>query len=109
MAHYKLGLLLASDGDYKGAASLFKVAIARSSGRFPASHNDLGVMLAQMGHLTEAEREFQIALQQAEGKFAEADHNLKLCRTLLTVSAKNEIAALKLSERTEVLLHNRER
>ena len=60
-------------------------------------------MLARMGRLTEAEREFEVALRQANGEFAEATHNLKLCRSRLTSSAKLQIASLKIVETTGML------
>jgi tetratricopeptide (TPR) repeat protein len=97
MAQYKLGVLFASERDYETAATLFREAIARSGDHFPASHNNLGVMLAQLGRLTEADREFQIAVKQTHGTFDDAVYNHKLCRTLLTVAATTDLAALKLS------------
>lgn len=69
-----------------------------------ASHNNLGVMLAGMGRLTEAGREFEIGLKQTDDAFDDAAHNLKLCRSLLTASATNQVAGLKLVETTAELI-----
>ena len=97
VAHFQLGLLLAAEGDYEAAASCYKNAIARAGVHVPASHNNLGVLLARQGRLTEAGREFEIALRKAGGSFEDAANNLKLCRSLLTAQAKDQIAALKTS------------
>lgn len=95
-----LGLLVMAEGDEEAAAASFKEAIARSKDRFPASHNNLGVALARMGRLPEAKREFETALSQADGEFNEATHNLKLCRSLLVLHAKAQLASLKIVEAT---------
>lgn len=93
-AHFRLGLLLAKEGDYHKAATHFTEAITRD--RSPAGHNNLGVMLALMGQLHEAEREFEVAIKQADGSFADATNNLKLCRSLLIESTKDALTALRL-------------
>jgi tetratricopeptide (TPR) repeat protein len=98
VAHYRLGLLAMREGDYEGARTLFREAIARSRRPFPASHNNLGVALAREGHLSLAEQEFELALVQARGDFAEAAHNLRLCRAALTVGTKTQFASLKVVE-----------
>lgn len=100
-AHFRLGLLLASESDYERAATHFSKAITRETS--PGSHNNLGVMLALKGRLHEAEREFQIALRQAGGVFADATHNLKLCRSLLKASANDSLASLRLAATTHAL------
>lgn len=102
VAHYRLGLLLAREGDYEGAATLFREAIVRADNKFPASHNNLGVMLALAGRLTEAEREFKAALRQSDVAFEEAAHNLKLCRSLLNSPTKAQLALLKISTATDI-------
>ena len=115
-AHFMLGLLLIGEGGDEAAAASFKEAIALSKDRFPGSHNNLGVALARMGRLPEAKREFEIALRQADGELDEAADNLKLCRSLLALPAKAQVASLKtvetltglgnkLTERTNVQGH----
>lgn len=103
VAHYRLGLLKGREGDYDGAAALFKEALARSKDRFPAVHNNLGVMLALAGRVAEAEQEFEIALRQATERFEEAANNLKLCRLLQTQETQAASASLKVSDSTFVL------
>ncbi len=98
-AHFRLGLLLASESDYERAATHFSRAISRET--TPGSHNNLGVMLALKGRLHEAEREFEAALRQASGAFADATHNLKLCRSLLKTSAKDSLASMKVVATTK--------
>jgi len=98
-AHFRLGLLLASENDYERAATHFSKAITRET--TPGSHNNLGVMLALSGRLHEAEKEFEVALRQAGGAFAHAAHNLKLCRSLLRASAKDSLASLKVVTTTK--------
>jgi tetratricopeptide (TPR) repeat protein len=98
-AHFRLGLLLASENDYESAAIHFTEAIAGET--TPGSHNNLGVMLALSGRLHEAEKEFEVALKQAGGTFADAAHNLKLCRSLLRASAKDSLASLKVVATTK--------
>jgi len=98
-----LGLLAMREGDNEAAAAYFEEAIARSKDRFPASHNNLGVALARMGRLPQAYREFEAALRTADGEFSEARHNLKLCRSLLALSAKAQLASLKTFETTDSL------
>jgi tetratricopeptide (TPR) repeat protein len=93
-AHFRLGLLLAGEGDYDQAATHFTQAITRNSS--PASHNNLGVVLALKGHLQEAKKEFEVALKQADGAFADATNNLRLCRSLLAESAKDALTSLRL-------------
>lgn len=93
VAHYKLGLLNAYEGDYEGAAALFREAVARSKDRFPPAHNNLGVMLALAGRVAEAEPEFEIALRQSNADFGEAAHNLGLCRTLLSNKTRTALAS----------------
>jgi tetratricopeptide (TPR) repeat protein len=95
VAHYRLGLLAIREGDYEGAKTLFREAIARSRRRFPASHNNLGVALALAGHLNMAEQEFELALKQARGAFGEAADNLRLCRAALSGETKTQITSLK--------------
>ena len=92
VAHYKLGLLNAYEGDYEGAAALFREALARSKDRFPAAHNNLGVMLALAGRTAEAAPEFEIALRQSDAGFGEAAHNLELCRALLSDRTRTALA-----------------
>lgn len=115
LAHFRLGLLVAIAGDYEAAASCYRKAIARAGDHVPSSHNNLGVMLARQGRLTEAGREFEIALRQTGGAFDDAAHNLKLCRSLLSVSAQSagsaeaalgaaQIASLKIFGMVEVAL-----
>jgi len=99
-AHFRLGLLLASENDYERAATHFTEAITGNT--TPGSHNNLGVMLALKGRLREAEKEFEVALRQAGGAFADAAHNLKLCRSLLKASAKDSLASLKVVATTKV-------
>ena len=95
-AIYRLGLVFAREGDLENAAYLFRSAHARTGEHVPASHNNLGVMLAQMGKLGEAEVEFQTALTLSNGKFDDADHNLKLCRSLRsTADTRNQPLASK--------------
>lgn len=91
-AHYMLGVLVMGEANHEAAAASFREAIARSKERFPAGHNNLGVVLARMGRLPEAEREFETALRQSDGEFDEATQNLRLCRSLLTLS---QLTALK--------------
>jgi len=98
VAHYRLGLLAMREGDYEGADTLFREAIARSRRRFPASHNNLGVVLARAGRLSLAEPEFKTALKGTRGAFGEAAHNLKLCRSALAQGTKTQIASLKVVE-----------
>jgi tetratricopeptide (TPR) repeat protein len=93
-AHFRLGLLLAGEGEYDQAATHFTEAITRDSS--PAGHNNLGVVLALKGHLQEAEKEFEVALKQANGVFTDATNNLKLCRSLLADSAKEALTSLRL-------------
>jgi tetratricopeptide (TPR) repeat protein len=95
VAHYRLGMLAMREGNYEGANTLFREAIARSRRRFPASHNNLGVALARMGRLSMAEHEFEVALKQARGAFGEAAHNLGLCRAALAKGTKTQFASLK--------------
>lgn len=97
-AHFRLGLLLASETDYERAAVHFRKAIAGE--RTPGSHNNLGVMLALKGRLREAEREFELALRQSGGAFADAAYNLKLCRSLLKAESPDSFASLKVVETT---------
>ena len=82
-AIYKLGLLEATVGEFRKAADLFRDAASRKGHHVPASHNNLGVMLARLGFLKEAEKEFVIARKRSNGAFDDADHNLKLCRSLM--------------------------
>jgi Flp pilus assembly protein TadD len=84
------------EGDYAGASTLFREAIARSRQQFPASHNNLGVVLALAGRLSMAEQEFEAALKQSRGVLAEAAHNLRLCRAALAGGTKTQIASLKI-------------
>ena len=98
-----LGLLVMGEADHEAAAASFRSAIANSKDRFPASHNNLGVALARMGRLPEARREFETALRQADGDFNEATYNLKLCRSLLALNAKAQLASLKIVEATDRL------
>jgi tetratricopeptide (TPR) repeat protein len=95
VAHYRLGLLAMREGDYEGAITFFREAIARSRRQFPASHNNVGVALALTGHLSMAEQEFEVALNQARGDFEEAAHNLRLCRTALSKGTKIQFASLR--------------
>lgn len=104
VAHYRLGLFLAREGDYEAAATLFREAIARADHKFPAGHNNLGVMLALAGRLNEAEREFKAALRQSDVAFDEAAHNLKLCRSLLSAPTKGQLALLKISTAPDTLI-----
>ncbi|HXM36537.1 MAG TPA: tetratricopeptide repeat protein [Pyrinomonadaceae bacterium] len=110
-AHYRLGLLTAFAHNYEAAADLFKKAIALSRDQLPVSaaspdgqpgwgacHNNLGVVLALSGRLNEAKREFETALSQTHGTLPEVADNLKLCRAMLSSSAKAELASLKLTE-----------
>ena len=99
-AHFRLGLLLASEGEYEEAANHFTEAITWETS--PAGHNNLGVVLALNGRLHEAEREFEAALKQANGIFADATNNLKLCRFLLKTSAKDQLASMSLVATTRV-------
>lgn len=89
-AIYKLGLLEATAGEFKRAAELFRDAASRKGQHVPASHNNLGVMLARLGFLKEAEKEFVIALKRSNGAFEDADHNLKLCRSLMINTGRQE-------------------
>jgi tetratricopeptide (TPR) repeat protein len=100
-AHFRLGLLLASEGDYEKAVTHFREAIASETS--PAARNNLGVVLALNGRLHEAEREFEAALKQAGGVFADANNNLKLCRSLLKTSAKDQLTSLRLVAATRAL------
>ncbi|MCM3870407.1 MAG: tetratricopeptide repeat protein [Pyrinomonadaceae bacterium] len=94
-ANFRLGLLLAGEGDYERAAAHFTEAINRETSA--AGHNNLGVVLALGGRLHEAEKEFEAALKQAGGVFADATNNLKLCRSLLKASAaKDQLTSFKL-------------
>ena len=102
-ACFKLGVITANEDDSETAAALFKEAIKRWPGSFPASHNNLGAMLARSGRLREAEREFEIALTQARASLPEATHNLALCRSLLTVRAGTQVAFFQLSSETDLL------
>ena len=86
-AIYKLGLLEARAGAFQKAADLFRDAASRKGEHVAASHNNLGVMLAQLGFLKAAEEEFVIALKSADGVFVDAEHNLKLCRSMMRVAA----------------------
>jgi len=95
VAHYRLGLLAMREGDYAGADTLFREAIARSRRRFPASHNNLGVALALAGRMSMAEQEFELALKGARGAFKEAADNLRLCRSALASGTKTQFASLK--------------
>ncbi|MFN2512216.1 MAG: tetratricopeptide repeat protein [Pyrinomonadaceae bacterium] len=92
-AHFRLGLLFASENDYERAAIHFRKAI--SGERTPGSHNNLGVMLALKGRLREAEREFEAALRQSGGAFSDAAYNLKLCRSLMKTQSQDSLASLK--------------
>lgn len=95
-AHYMLGMLAMNEGDHKSAATHFREAIVHARDRFPASRNNLGVALARMGLFQEAQREFEKALREADGEFDEATHNLKLCNSLLTSSAKAQPVSLRM-------------
>ncbi len=97
-AHYRLGLLVAADGEYRSAAESFRNALKRPGLHVPASHNNLGVMLARLGSLKDAQHEFEKALSQSGGDFEDAAHNLKLCRSLLTVTGSKQVAAFRVSE-----------
>ena len=98
VAHYRLGLLAGRQGDYENAAVLFREALKRSRGRFPAAHNNLGVMLALLGRTAEAAREFEIALRQSGAHFEEAASNLKLCRSRRSNDSLVASARLKISD-----------
>ncbi|HEX8000559.1 MAG TPA: tetratricopeptide repeat protein [Pyrinomonadaceae bacterium] len=103
VAHYRLGLLKGREGDYEGAAALFREALARSKSGFPAAHNNLGVMLALAGRIEEAAQEFEIALGQSTADFGEAAYNLKLCRSRLTSETQATFASLKVADANFVL------
>lgn len=103
VAHYRLAMLAGRAGDYERAANLFREAIARSKGSFPAGHNNLGVMLALLGRVHEAEREFETALREASPSFDDAAYNLSLCRTLLRKETQVASAKLKVADSTFVL------
>jgi tetratricopeptide (TPR) repeat protein len=79
---YRLGVLLANEGDTEAAANHFREASKRRGEHTAASHNNLGVMLARMNRLGEAETEFKIAVRQSTNGFADAEHNLRLCKSL---------------------------
>ena len=97
-AIYKLGLLEATAGEFTRAAELFRDAASRKGHHVAASHNNLGVMLARLGFLKEAEREFVIALKWSNGVFDDADHNLKLCRSLMIKTGVRDSQEFKLSK-----------
>jgi tetratricopeptide (TPR) repeat protein len=97
---YRLGVLLANEGDTEAAANCFREASKRRGEHAAASHNNLGVMLARMGQLLEAENEFAIAIRQSPYGFSDAEHNLKLCKSL-------RATATNLTERTQFRLANR--
>lgn len=101
MAHYRLGLVTAAEGDYVTAATSFRKALGHSGAHIPASHNNLGVMLARLGRLTDARLEFEIALRETGGNFEDAAYNLKLCRSLLTAPIKTQVAVFRSSEIVE--------
>ncbi|HET9714026.1 MAG TPA: tetratricopeptide repeat protein [Pyrinomonadaceae bacterium] len=82
-AIHKLGMLEARSGELRKAADLFRDAASRKCNHVPASHNNLGVMLARLGLLQEAEKSFIVALKESNNRLDEADHNLKLCRSLM--------------------------
>jgi Flp pilus assembly protein TadD len=84
--------VITGEEDPDAAVELFKKAIARSGEDLPGGHNNLGVMLARRGRFEEARREFELAVSKSKGQIPEAEHNLKLCRTL--IKAKNNSAAL---------------
>ena len=97
-AHYRLGLLIAREGEYQAAADCFRKALKREGLHVPASHNNLGVMLARLGRMKDAQREFEIALRQSDGRLDDAIHNLKLCRSLLAATKAVPVAAFRVSE-----------
>jgi tetratricopeptide (TPR) repeat protein len=86
-ATYRLGLIVANEGNVEAAAILFRKALKHEGPHVAASHNNLGVMLARMQLLTEAEKEFVIALRLTNGSFSDATYNLDLCRRLLAGTA----------------------
>jgi tetratricopeptide (TPR) repeat protein len=97
LAHYRLGVLLANQGDLQTAANLFKEASKHRGEHVAASHNNLGVMLARMGRLDDAEKEFATALSRSgNGRFSDAEHNLKLCRSLRTAVMSEKLLSDKL-------------
>ena len=97
---YRLGVLLANEGDTEAAANHFREASKRGGEHTAASHNNLGVMLARMNRLGEAETEFEIAVRQSANGFADAEHNLKLCKSLrATTKNIGESKHLKLVDR----------
>ena len=83
---YRLGVLLANEGDTEAAANHFREASKRRGEHTAASHNNLGVMLARLNRLGDAEAEFEIAVRQSTNGFADAEHNLRLCRSLRTTT-----------------------
>ncbi|HEX8137047.1 MAG TPA: tetratricopeptide repeat protein [Pyrinomonadaceae bacterium] len=103
VAHYRLALVLGREGDYEGAATLFREALVRSKQKFPAAHNNLGVMLALSGRVAEAEQEFELALRQASVDFAEAAYNLKLCRARLAKETPAAFTSMKVADATFIL------
>ncbi len=91
-AIYRLGVLLANEGDLQTAAKLFKDASQHRGEHVAASLNNLGVMLARMGRLAEAENEFAIAIRRSgNAGFSDAEHNLKLCRSLRSTSNNTKV------------------
>jgi tetratricopeptide (TPR) repeat protein len=102
-AQFKLGVLSANEGDYSTAAVLLRKAASRAGEHVASSHNNLGVVLARVGRLAEAEREFELALKQSNGALEEAAQNLKLCRSMLSAPALNQVASLKLVRATPTL------
>lgn len=91
LAYFRLGVIT-GEKDPEAAVELFRKAIALSSDDLPAGHNNLGVMLARRGRFEEAQREFALAVRKARGQMPEAEHNLRLCSSLMRV--RNNTAAL---------------
>jgi tetratricopeptide (TPR) repeat protein len=102
-SHYRLGLLVAGEGEYRAATESFRNALKHPGLHVPASHNNLGVMLARLGSLKDAQHEFEKALRQSGGDFDDAAHNLKLCRSLLTATSSRRVTAFRVSEATTIL------
>lgn len=74
--HYRLGVILASRGNYRDAAAHYRIAL-RTDPDNPDIRNDLGIALANLGDYAGAEREFMKALAAAPDH-ASARKNLNM-------------------------------
>jgi len=64
-------------------------------------------MLAKMGQLKDAEREFDSAFRQSKGAIDEAAYNLKVCRSLLAMTTRSQLASLRIIETTATMIYSR--